>query len=267
MNIPGLTIWLNETYPNRNWDQQCQRLVWNAIHYLAEVPEAEMVTYSTATAARHASHIESTDPDAAPVGAIHYWLRPAEGHVAVGLGGERVLMTGTQSALGAGGVMLGRNYGITTVSAYTRARGNPYLGWARTNGRNHTLIAAETAPEVQPEKKEDEMSKPIIAQKLDGGPMNTLGVMIEPDGTVTALNIGQWEFWRDRVGCVPVECKNPGHWEYLMETMAKRRARNNINVSEADLKKITDAVRASVNDASVNVTAKAVADALKITVK
>ena len=132
--------------------------------------------------------------------------------------------------------------------------------------RANKIITGST-PEPEPTQGEDEMSKPIIAQKLDGGPMNTLGVMIEPDGTVTALNIGQWEFWRDRVGCVPVECKNNGHWEYLMETMAKRRARNNINVSEADLKKITDAVRASVNDASVNVTAKAVADALKITVK
>lgn len=111
------------------------------------------------------------------------------------------------------------------------------------------------------------MSKPLIAMKLDGGAMNTLGVLIEPDGTVVGLTSGQWDFWKDRVGCVPVECKNPGHWEYLMETMSKRRARNKVSVSAADLKKITDAVRETVVEPDTRVTAAAVADVLQITVK
>ncbi len=267
MNIPGLTVWLNETYPNRDWDQQCQRLVWNAIHYLAEVPEAEMVTYSTATAARHASHIESTNPDAAPVGAIHYWRNPAEGHVAVGLGGELVLMTGTPGALGRGGYQLGTNYGITTVSAYTRARGNPYLGWARTNGGNPTLIAAETAPEVPPEKEEDEdMSKPMLAMKLDHGKMHTLGVMIDPDGEVTPLTPAQWGFWTGFAKVQPIECTVSGQWEYLMGVAAKRRGRTGVALTAEDLEQIAATVREALDGIDA-VTAAEVAAQLQITVK
>lgn len=127
-------------------------------------------------------------------------------------------------------------------------------------------IISGIVPEPEPTQGEDEMSKPMIAQKLDGGPMNTLGVLIEPDGTVVALDLGQWEFWRDRVGCVPVECKNPGHWEYLMGVMAKRRARANIVISDAELKRITAAIRDTAVAASSEVTAQDVAKLLQITV-
>ena len=48
-------------------------------------------------------------------------------------------MTGTAYALGEGGVQKGNNYGITTVSAYTNRMGNPYLGWAHTNGSNPNI--------------------------------------------------------------------------------------------------------------------------------
>jgi hypothetical protein len=136
-----VAAWLNETY-NRNWDQQCQRLVWNTIYYImGYTRDSQMVTYPTARAARLASKIESMNASKAPAGAIHYWQNPAaEGHVGVSLGGENVLMTGTSAALGAGGQLLGTNYGITTVSAYTKTRGNPYLGWSRTNGRNASIV-------------------------------------------------------------------------------------------------------------------------------
>lgn len=87
------------------------------------------------------------------------------------------------------------------------------------------LSKPKPEPEPEPFQGEEEMAKPMIAMKLDGGDMNGLGALLEPDGTVIALDKGQWEFWRDRVGCVPIECKNKGHWEYLMATMDKRRAR------------------------------------------
>lgn len=146
MKLDQIVSWLNKTYPTRNWDQQCQRLVWNVIYcVMGYTRDSQMTTYATAAAARNASKIESTDALAAPAGAIHYWRNPAEGHVAVELGGGRVLMTGTPDALGAGGEQLGKNYGTTTVAAYTQARGNPYVGWARTNGSNASIVGKITA--------------------------------------------------------------------------------------------------------------------------
>ena len=137
MHINEIIQKLNARYPTRDWDQQCQRLIWNVIDILTG---SVAVTYPTAAAARDASHIESSDPSKAPVGAIHYWRNPAEGHVGVSLGGSKVLMTGTPAALGAGGVQKGTNFGITTVQAYSSARGNPYVGWSRRNGLNASLV-------------------------------------------------------------------------------------------------------------------------------
>ena len=139
MTIDQICNWLNSEYHGRNWDQQCQRLVWNVVWKLSGISEGRMVTYPTATAARNASTIVSSNAKAAPVGAIHYWRNPAEGHVAVSLGNGKVLMTGTSYALGNGGVQKGNNYGITTVDAYTSRMGNPYLGWAHTNGSNPNI--------------------------------------------------------------------------------------------------------------------------------
>lgn len=149
MTLEEIASWLNKTYPGRDWNQQCQRLVWNVVWKLSGISEGSMVTYPTATAARLASSIVSNDPGAAPVGAIHYWRNPSEGHVGISLGGGKVLMTGTARALGEGGVLLGSNYGVTTVSAYTSRMGNPYLGWAHSNGANPNIIdkiGASSAP-------------------------------------------------------------------------------------------------------------------------
>lgn len=143
MTLDEIVTWLNDTYPDRDWDQDCQRLVWNTVWAVSGVDESVMnPPYPTATAARLASVIDSKVAAAAPVGAIHYFLYPAAGHVGVGLGGESVLMTGTKAALGKDGVLLGGNYGVTTVSAYVEAMRNPYLGWARTNGRYPSIIGA-----------------------------------------------------------------------------------------------------------------------------
>lgn len=136
MHVNELATWLNKTYPSRNWDQQCQRLVWNAIWHITGIAEAKMVTYPTAIAAYRASSIVSKDPLAAPAGVTHYWDIGAEGHVAIELGNGRVLMTGTNAALGSGGERLGNNYGITSVAAYGRGT---YLGWARRNGANLSI--------------------------------------------------------------------------------------------------------------------------------
>ena len=156
VNIHHLVSWLNETYPTRDWDQQCARLVWNAIYFVNGL-DIEPQTYDPAKVAYRASRIESLDPWAAPDGAIHYWQHPAEGHVAIDIGGGLVLMTGTTQALGIGGWQCGNNYGITTVEAYTAARRNPYLGWSRTYGQNAPIIGAfattQEPPQPQPRKR------------------------------------------------------------------------------------------------------------------
>lgn len=171
MSLDEIVAWLNSQYPGRDWNQDCQRLVWNTVWVVSGVDEAVMnPPYPTATAARHASEIESKDPTAAPSGAIHYFLYPAAGHVGVGLGGEKVLMTGTEEALGEGGVMLGGNYGITTVSAYVRAMNNPYLGWARSNGRFPSIIGAIGAATPAALGEEDDDMPDSMFAVVDGVP-------------------------------------------------------------------------------------------------
>lgn len=140
MTLDEIVAWLNATYPSRDWDQRCAQLVWNVVHIVSGTDEVSMATYDPAKAAYRASVIVSTDSNAAPSGAIHYWANPSvEGHVAVGLGGETVLMTGTEAALN-GGTLLGNNYGVTTVAAYSSRRGNPYLGWSRAYGANASIV-------------------------------------------------------------------------------------------------------------------------------
>lgn len=186
-----IIAWLNARYPDRDWDQQCARLVWNAVYFVSDVTEAEMTSYDPAKDGYRASTIISRDPLAAPPGAIHWWQHPAvEGHVGVELGGGRVLMTGTPGALGVGGVTYGEGYGITTVAAYSRARGNPYLGWSRRYGANPSIVgligAKPTTP--QPQQKEDTDMfgfRPTVHLRTDGTPEWTLahpliGIDLEP---------------------------------------------------------------------------------------
>lgn len=141
-----------------------------------------------------------------------------------------------------------------------------YVGWSEDLAWVRIIEPVADPVPVEPPKPtqgEDEMSKPLLAMKLDGGSMNGLGVMYEPDGQVTGLTPGEWDFWRDRVGCVPVECRNPGHWEYLSMVMSQRRKRAGVTLTAADIKKISDTVKDSVS----GVTAEQVAASLQVTVK
>lgn len=159
MDVLSLAKKINAARPGRDWDQQCQRLVWNVLQQIHGYTDAQgdrmLTTYPTARAAREASKIESTNAAAAPAGAMHYWRNPTvEGHVGVALGNGRVLMTGTKEALGSEGKLLGNNFGITTVDAYTKARGNPYLGWSRRNGANTTIVGRiSDEPQKKPVSK------------------------------------------------------------------------------------------------------------------
>lgn len=193
MDLKTLAAKLNSKYPDRNWDQWCQALVWNAIYILCGyVADSQMTTYPTAAAARHASRIESTNAAAAPVGAIHYWRYPSAGHVGISLGRGQVLMTGTPGKVPD---QLGKNYGVTSVGHYTRATGNPYLGWARRNGANETIIG-----------------------KLDTGPAKS----------ITVPSVEQWaliQTWLKRLGRYHGPADGvPGinTWKGIQRTVAAR---------------------------------------------
>lgn len=125
------------------------------------------------------------------------------------------------------------------------------------------------APEPDPIiQGEDEMSKPMLIKKNDGGPMTGLEAICEPDGVVIGLTPAQRDFWRDIAGCVTVICTNPGHWEYVMGVMAERRKRFGVTITKKDVQDIVDAVQEGLEISSREVpTIEAIADALMITAK
>lgn len=129
---------LNKRYPiwkRPTWYLWCQALTVNTVEIVS--PLTQLVLYPTAKAAYRASTIVSKDPLKAPAGAIHYWDWGTEGHVGVSLGGGRVLMTGKKNTVP---TQLGRAFGVTTVSAYNKATGLKYLGWANSNGKNVSIV-------------------------------------------------------------------------------------------------------------------------------
>lgn len=120
----------------RNWLGKCQAFLWQLCYEFGGAPMA----YPDAEDARRASKIVSTDPKAAPFGAVHYWdlaAVPAD-HVMFGLGGDLTVgATSHYTKKWATGL------GEVTVSDYSkRMSGATYLGWAYTNGRNTVEIIA-----------------------------------------------------------------------------------------------------------------------------
>ena len=131
-----LKSWL-AGYP-RNWNGLCQALMWQAADKFGS--PATPALYGSANIAYRASRIASTNPHSAPAGAIHYWNIGRFGHVALSLGGARVLMGSSHVQ-----ESWGTNVGVTTVDAYNKATGAGYLGWSRTNGANTIPVAVPVA--------------------------------------------------------------------------------------------------------------------------
>lgn len=129
--VEGLMARMRADDPGKDWRGWCQLVAWYAVRLTGTARE-DMVTYGMASDAYRASRIVSYDPDAAPAGAFHYWANPhPEGHVAVALGNGECLM--------ASGLIGGDGLGVIGVREYTRLSGNPYLGWANTNGANDDI--------------------------------------------------------------------------------------------------------------------------------
>lgn len=150
-----------------------------------------------------------------------------------------------------------------TIQEVERRFSSTYVGWSEDI--NTLRVAAWTEDETDTNLGDDEMTKPMLAMKLDHGPMHTLGVMIDPDGAVTGLTSDQWGFWVHTAKVVPVECVNPGHWEYLMGVMEDRRKRSGLTISDEGVKRIVNSVRDALG--SPKVSAAEIAEQLKISVK
>lgn len=127
-NAPGDLV-----YP-RDWNQLCQAVMYQTCRMFGVARK----TYTTAKLAMAASGPLNTDRHAAPAGAFHYWGMGSAGHVALSLGGERVLMGSSKID-----EKWATNLGVTTV---TRYNGADYRGWAHTNGLNDVTIATPVAP-------------------------------------------------------------------------------------------------------------------------
>lgn len=200
------------------------------------------------------------------------WEYVNAGHVVVNVPGDAIYSSPTN---GFGSQRFG------TVQQIERAFNATYVGWSLDI--NGLLVAAweedddmysdqDRARDTETRKLTGEVrdllarnagAAPLLAMKLDNGSMHGLGVMYEPDGTVTGLTRDQWGFWTGFAGCQPVRCTVKGQWEYLAGVMAARRKRAGIVVSDADVAKIAKAV----SDSVTGVTAEQVAAALQVTVK
>ncbi|QTX04106.1 hypothetical protein [Agromyces archimandritae] len=131
-----------EAHPTRDggtWSQWCQSLIVRALDLGAAGDAHQACT---------ASKIVSTDPAAAPAGALHWWLNGAgtSGHVALEVGGGEVLMTDAPT----GDQWPGHNtVGVTTVARYNaKGNGYRYVGWSRDMAGQALTIttAAPAAP-------------------------------------------------------------------------------------------------------------------------
>lgn len=170
-SLAAIRAWLNdpasgpEVY-RRNWNGKCQALVWQICHRFGTAP----VIYESADYARYATAIRGTVARDAPVGAVHFWKLGTYGHVALGLGGERVLMASTHVD-----EVWGTAVGVVNISDYnTRVAGETYIGWGVSDGANHvtldTIATASTTitPLEEDDMKDDERAALFaIKDKLD----------------------------------------------------------------------------------------------------
>lgn len=169
MNRDELRNDVRAEYPDENWDTECAGFAYLVCRLSGTVRRA----YASATDARNASRIVSTDMAAAPAGAFHHWSYRARlngvykdwGHVAAALGGGRAVMTNPESTEWDWGICLGE----TDVAAWTaRRRGIvTYLGWSYTYGENTANITTESTAGGNAHPFEEDDMTPEQSAKFD----------------------------------------------------------------------------------------------------
>lgn len=166
MTTPAqIRAWLNDPSSGpdvyrRNWNGKCQALMWQICHRFGVAP----VVYASADKARFATLVKGTNASEAPVGAFHYWKLGTYGHVALGLGGELVLMASTHVD-----EVWATAAGVVTVSRYnSRVAGETYVGWGLVNGANDVHIdSVAPAGGLNTTPLEDDMQADERAALLD----------------------------------------------------------------------------------------------------
>lgn len=97
--------------------------------------------YNSAMLAGDAANIESSDPNAAPIGAFHYWAGAnGDGHVAQDVQGRGRLLFMASSKVTES---LGQGIGLVSFQDYQSRAGLPYRGWSQTYGVNPSRDAED----------------------------------------------------------------------------------------------------------------------------
>lgn len=249
-------------YPVHNWDEECA----GAAYFCCRQTGSVTRVYASATAARMASHIVSTDPATAPAGAFHFWSYPARingvyldwGHVAMSVGGGRGLMSNPEWNEWDWGICLG----VTEIAAWTaRRRGIvTYLGWSYTYGENTAVITGQVA---------SESSRPFTAPDLEETPnMHAIRQINVPDSGVIIRDTAAPYSLTDQVfqavvGGLGLKVTDVADWQYqtvIREQwaahVADKAARGQGGqVNPLDPKQVADAVRDALKGSTFTVTA------------
>lgn len=132
-------------YPGAQWHNECAGFAY----YVCRVTGTVARAYPSATAARRASTIVSTNPDAAPASAFHFWSYPGWvdgvyddwGHVAPAIGNGWAAMTDPEDV----DADWGNDLGVSHVASWTANRRGivTYLGWSYTYGANTATITTD----------------------------------------------------------------------------------------------------------------------------
>ena len=173
LTVDQLRVAINREYPTRDWVNQCQRFVWNAIWLTTGVEPTGAGTYGSAETARLASTIAPRRVGEslidyikrAPLGSIQYWEYGTDGHDGVTVGPNLVAYA---TANGDTVQEWGTRLKVSHTTSYPLGT---YKGWALRNGINPAIkltgaITAGTG--ATPIQGDDDMAHMELIQGEDG---------------------------------------------------------------------------------------------------
>lgn len=132
----------------RNWDQDCQALMWRLCEAFGSVPVDGIPSAIAAyNIENNAGRISGGD---APAGTFVYFAIGTYGHVGFMLeNGE--MLSGTKNNFEQWGI----NAGINTVDGYVAKTNARYLGWSPLNGGNPLPFESSVVPPTPPTPSTD----------------------------------------------------------------------------------------------------------------
>lgn len=133
----GIKSWI-QGYGYRDWDQQCQALMWQqaaALGTVVSTPGSAIEAYNMELAAGRIRQ------GAAPAGSYVYWAIGKYGHVGYVMNDGRIFMATTHLQEEWANDYAGWN----TLDGYGKATGARYLGWSWKNGGNSVPFTADSS--------------------------------------------------------------------------------------------------------------------------